>query len=328
MIKGYLSLLLLIVIDISQAQTIVDSSSISKWVHATINIQCAPSTRPGFEELIDLRFAGKISIKQFKMKLDSLYLVRRSSGTAVFFLHNQRYHLLTARHVILDTSASNKNPTLSRIFLVESPQTMNTRKGISIDQNANVYITNDSDVTFINEISELDYELSSPKQDLGIIYLEENPTGEKKFLHALIKKGYVPITLSDIDTSCNIGREENIFAIGYPRESEIADKRHLQWQVLAWEGWTITAPMITFGTVESVPKNQDYFYGSIFVYHGFSGGPVIAKNKLIGITRGGVPEVKNTCTISPNIYLEHHSVLKKSSLIMPLLRKLESKFKR
>jgi len=325
--KYFLALLFFLTMSISQAQTKNNSSDILKWVHATINIECEYANENQREKLSNLLTSEKINLEEYIKKQDSLDLLPRPSGTAIFVLYNKKYYLITARHVILDTTYSNNNNNKisPKIFLVESPQTLINHSGDVIDKNGNLYIKNRNVLAILYKLSS--YELSSPQQDLGVIGLDDNYF-TKLFTNKLIQGGYTPITLSDINTLCSIKEGEKIFAVGYPVESEIFNKGALPKPYLSWEGWSVTLPTISWGTIGNVLKNENHFEGNIFVYHGFSGGAVIAKNKLIGITSGETRELGQKSGSSPNIYFVHHSLFIKSSLIIPLLKKLESRLKR
>jgi hypothetical protein len=325
---------LFITFSLSKGQTQIDSSIMSKWLHATINIECQPSYAKERDKLWDLMVAEKISWDEYNRKSDSLYLVPRKTGSAIYLSYNQKNYLITAKHVIEDTTSIFETDFLSdrygynifqKIFLVESPQTLNKHKIISIDKSGNVVeAPTNHEETFIMNIPSDAFEFSS-QGDLGIINLNKI-RGIGSFLRTLKNKNYIPITISDIDTLCNIKNGDTIFAIGYPNESLRLNK----WQVypraiLNWESWGVTTPVISYGEIENAFDTLSYFYGNIFVYKGFSGGAVVSNNKLIGIVTGGYAELKQLNTPGPYEYIIHHSVFMKSSLILQLIRELESK---
>ena len=80
---------LFITFSLSKGQTQIDSSIMSKWLHATINIECQPSYAKERDKLWDLMVAEKISWDEYNRKSDSLYLVPRKTGSAIYLSYNQ-----------------------------------------------------------------------------------------------------------------------------------------------------------------------------------------------------------------------------------------------
>lgn len=144
------------------------------------------------------------------------------------------------------------------------------------------------------------------------------------FLRTLYKRGYEPISLDDIDTVFNPNKKEEIIAFGFPMESVVA----LHQYPLSF--YTIRSQQISIPMVSTGFYLNDYgtsaFEGSIFVYHGFSGGPVVQNNKLIGIVSKGVFPRKEVLSTKKNLnsYLLSQTVFAKSTLILPLLKQLVS----
>ena len=271
---------------------------------------------------------GQITYSRYRYIHDSAFFVesplhQRFSGTAIFLFYKGNYYLITARHVIVDTSASYPNQIFRKIMLVDDYTTIQDHsKDIIIGSNV---ITKNYELTTLDQFPDIFCELSSKNDDIGIIKLTGiKPLLEGKwFVETLIKRGYTPITIEDIDTVCNITQNQKIMAIGYPIESTVGYK-NLPKALYNWEAQAISIPMVTKGEISDVGKGKNDFQGNIFYYHGNSGGPSISNNKLIGI----VSSFTQTPTYTDNkkrIYFLYNSDFKKSSLIYTLLKKLESK---
>jgi|SRR3990170_1319482 len=328
--KVFLSPLLFLIQLVSLSQTSDDSTNILKWLHATINIECEPSYRREEDRLWRLLGDNKITFEEYRQKTANLNLTR-VKGSAIYFLFNKKHYLITARHVLIDTTSiydtlsfyKNGYDVFQKIFLVEHPQNITKHNIVKADKYGNIVDASHNEDTFIMGISTLNCKLSSPQQDLGILMLDEI-YDSKSFIRALEEKGYIPIEIADIDTICNIKTNEKIFAIGYPDESLVLNKwQFLPRALLNWESWGVAIPVISYGEIEANSNDTDYFYGNIFVYLGFSGGPVIRGGKLIGITSRMISETKQFNGSIPNLALIHHSIFIKSSLIIQLLRKAE-----
>src|SRR4030067_2089844 len=94
--------LFLILTISSHAQNPLDSSTVYKWIKSTINIQCQFGDKKAEDKLHNLWWSKKIDTKEYKRKLDSLPILPRKSGTAVYFYYNKRFYLITAKHMLFD----------------------------------------------------------------------------------------------------------------------------------------------------------------------------------------------------------------------------------
>jgi hypothetical protein len=92
----------------------------------------------------------------------------------------------------------------------------------------------------------------------------------------------------------------------------------------------LSRPVLTTGKyLYEYPKKSNFFDAMMFVYHGFSGGPVMHKEKLIGIVSGGAySEMVLTGNRLPFQYLIYnHSKFIKSSAIYSIIKQMRIKLK-
>ena len=147
---------------------------------------------------------------------------------------------------------------------------------------------------------------------------------DQQFISSILYKNYVPINISDIDSACDLNEGDKITAIGFPDESYVSvlpmDDRER-----GWNSNRLVVPSVTYGTIALNTKSNFYFDANIFVYHGFSGGPIIRNNKLIGIVHGAdfnYPVLKNGPGI---VYQNFYSRHIKSSEIFKMYKDLKKK---
>jgi hypothetical protein len=231
--------------------------------------------------------------------------------------HNQHY-LITARHVLEDTAADEEGILFDKIFIVQNgsdAMITNTKK------------IRDEDVrspSMINLISagpsgSRPYLLTSKEDDLCIINLDAGGTSLKRFYMTLDSRDYKAIELKDIDTACQIKEGQPILAFGFPGEQSNIAIKSIPHSLSHWESPEITIPSISTGTIEDALSGNNKFYGSIFVTHGFSGGPIISSNRLVGIVNGSVFPDHTLPARSLSKYRQVHMNLTKSSLLISLI---------
>lgn len=243
-----------------------------------------------------------------------------ASGTAIYALHNNNHYLITARHVVEDLSEKDTGRTYSRIFLIQNgSSTLAAKKVINEDESGGGMLMN------LNAGRPWDRPFVFSENDLAIIDLSHSGSGGLEFIKILDQRGYRPILISDIDTVDSKKTGVKIMALGFPEESELP-RKDLPKALLNWQSALVTLPVVTKGEYLKLVTEEKFFDGNIFVYRGFSGGPIVSGNKLIGIVHGGFPEVKKTSNTSLNSYINHHNIFIKSALILPLLRQLQERF--
>ena len=306
----------------------IDKQIINKWIHATVNIECRPELSKEHTQLENLYKQHKIDKKTYDDNNNRLNEISYS-GTALFLKYNNSYYFLTARHVIYDMSSSDTNAICWKILLIENDTLINNTKGVQDDSFENVYIGKGAELTtlFKSMLSKYYYIFSSVKDDIGIIKIDALLDN---FSVTLLKRGYIPITINDIDTSFKVKNWINIFTIGFPAES-LAYTKRLTEQTQRIESSLITIPFVSVGKVSNTLKGSSFFESDIFCYHGYSGGAIVdvKRSKLIGIVSGYYPDTIELYDKPPfEKYYLYHSRFIKSSLILPLLKELESKYKK
>lgn len=284
-----LTLFLLLFPKVVLCQMAINNSTIiKKWTNAVINIE--------------VRNKGQIA-----------------SGSAVFLTYNNRLLLLTARHVVHDWTSADSNKITDMIILVESF----TERDIK-----DIYDSARKTYTFVGDFHFLTFgrgtgmrwAFSSKAVDLAVIDLSNDVPGQS-FANTLFIRGYRPIFVQDIDTLCNIKEGDKIMAVGYPVESEVDTNK--AGPLLKFRSRFVSLPMLTEGTTNGISDDL-YFDANLFVYHGFSGGPIIKNNQLVGIVHGGYPHPIQKQSGQLPLYLRLQLQLIKSTHIMPLLRQLEN----
>lgn len=117
------------------------------------------------------------------------------------------------------------------------------------------------------------------QKDIAIISLDQR---NSEFADELIRKGYEPISMTDIaDEPLSEGVE--IFSVGYPEATSVIDGLQKSENLAAWSSSDVSAPVFSFGRVAMLSKHLDYFWSDISIYPGNSGGPIVENGKLVGI---------------------------------------------
>jgi hypothetical protein len=305
-----------------------DSLVLEKWKRAIVNIEARPfhlssdSIQPYILNYWkrDDKKAAEI-IAGFYAKL--LTELISYSGTATYLYYNDKHYLITARHVIYDIEKSKKLKTdavNSQITLIENST---NKYGDSIKSSApSVSLTNSS-VPF--EI--IPYALSSKENDVAVIDLDDAYDG-KLFVEGLKKRGYIPITISDIETKPP-AKEKRILVLGFPQFSMRLDP-HFQVALLMFVSPYVSTPTSAKGYFENHTGNKNFIYASVIVDHGMSGEPILYRNKQIGITSAFGRDSTVTKDHDGNFgyHYAYHSYFAKSALIIPLLKELEERFRK
>jgi hypothetical protein len=324
-------------------------SSIAKWNRSVVALETIQGPSKKLIEVYNTQYVRRlIAPDRFFKIMDSLRdNAERSLGTAIFLKYHGGHFLLSARHVFAD-DVNDTDGICDRVLLVENfagkrNDTTNQRfieSGTANDLPTGTINTNvPNQVTFHNtlisnvnsEVRKLDdisnqwgyqYILSPKSDDIGLIALDSVLLG-KQFIQTLYKRGYAPINISDIDTTCDLKRLDSVFCIGYPQES-IVESHSSSFAKTAYIANITTLNYISKGFVLTSPRNSNFFEASIFTYHGFSGGPVIRNNKLIGIVSGFDRELKISNNQAIKALVVYHSKFVKSSIIYKYLQQFGS----
>lgn len=308
----------------AKSKIISERDVLSKWTKAVVNLETQANflTSKLFVEiqLTQRKDPSAYSRAFLKNLQDSLFRVRRA-GTAIYFLFKKKHYLITARHVLEDTAAYQGPEIYSWIFLRPNGSPLYDGKEIEQDTNYTHYLQ----LTGAMKLNQIPFIFSTTKADLAIISLDDIPYYGIQFIYTLDRKGYVPITLSDIDTLGEIKKDDHLLSLGFPNFSEV-QRKHLPMTYLHAQSFAVTVPVVTKGVVEAFARDtSETFTGNIFIYYGFSGGPVIKNNKLVGINHAYTTYREKIDESQINYCLVEYSVFSKTKYIMPMLRELEKR---
>jgi hypothetical protein len=298
--------------------------SIDKWQKAVIGLE----TRKFAYENID-------SQKTQKTIQEGLKIVKQNIGSAIFLKVDSKRYLITARHVLVDEEMAYQ-------VLKYSP---NSNMAQDIDKTIymNIFripLENELKGTSANEpvLGELPllgaptynqrrYVFSTPEIDLAIISLD----GGCRFSHfadLLERKGYVPITINDIDTTeLTIGKD--LYCLGFPVLA-LERIQSLDANIEPYQSNLVLNIAATFGKI-SIPKiGTNFFIGDISIGPGNSGGPMISNGKLVGIvsrqSTTAVETDRNEAILGTRTRMPY-AISIKTSLIFPLLAEMVNKDK-
>lgn len=269
----------------------VKDSIIEKWCKAVINLDCRPSKNL----LPDNR------VSEYKI------------GSAIFLYYKNNYYLVSARHVLEDKEEINRaytkdpDPICYKIFVVE--------RGDSLAGYSDPVML----MNLGSETSRRPYIFSSDEDDIAVVSLKYHTA----FTEALLNKGYVPITLDDINVSCSIEPDQKIMAIGF--SGDLFDNGRLANITLgqfASKSPLPSLPVVTEGTIGDIRPEKNTFVGNIFATKGNSGGPIISDNKLVGIVSRQITTFKRVSEREFGYYRSRELHFIKSSMILPLVERL------
>jgi S1-C subfamily serine protease len=253
-------------------------TDIKKWEKSVVNIECQ-SLRYSPEEINEIieieRSRNKFNTEQDEIERRA-ELGRETNpvaGTAIYFTDKGKKYLVTAKHVIFDPqeSSGNSGQRLYKDISIRTPYDYYLKSKIN---NSSIPSTG---YGFANP-----FYLSDDATDIGIISLQASLTNS--LIKTLEDDGYIPIDISDIDTSHTNNAGESIAAIGYPDISKIGVFQKIN----DYQSNVVVLPVSTFGSIAMFHHRLSYFISDITVYPGNSGGPIIKANKLIGIVSGQV----------------------------------------
>jgi hypothetical protein len=122
----------------------------------------------------------------------------------------------------------------------------------------------------------------SQEQDLGIISLDGRMNFSKRFADELEQLGYVPVALSDFEDQPSAEGAE-VFSVGYPSAISILDQRELHPAQANWSSSEYSLPVFAFGRVAMLHPEMAEFWCDMSIYGGSSGGPVIERDRAVGI---------------------------------------------
>lgn len=223
----------------------------------------------------------------------------RSHGTAIFFKHDEKRYLITARHVLFDKTkafhefrdelnqiAEETDTTLKQFLLSTTEYDPNRIFSLifkvpTLDEAIKKYSYDFIMNPGVGPTWMHSYTFSKENEDLAILSLD---TRYSEFANQLEENGYKPITLQDISFEpLQTGTE--VFTVGFPSATSIIGKVNMLSSESNWKSPYFSLPFISWGKISTFHKQLPFYWVDLSAYPGNSGGPLIDSNngKLIGI---------------------------------------------
>ena len=277
-----------------------------QWKKAVVHLECATDSDNIYlkwkkdEELQEKLDKGEISYEEYREGSKSKTRDIRFHGTAIFVVHNEKYYLLTARHVLFDERQAKvelqererirekmPEPFGSIFFNEEMKRSSNyifkiifrvpsLDEAISgIEQGGHDFLSHlAAGVSYMHP-----YTFSPPELDLAIISLRKELRG---FADRLISLGYSPISSELIaDGPSSEGAE--VFTVGFPSATSLVTQVMQHPSDVPWSSGFLSLPVFSWGRVSMLHEQLPFYWCDMSIYPGNSGGPVIEKGKLVGI---------------------------------------------
>jgi hypothetical protein len=272
-----------------------------QWKKAVIHLECATDSEHYSERMKrDIERSnqlnnGEITKEEYSQTLRAASRDLRARGTALFITHNERYYLLTARHVLHDyhtvkmeidyqVNRQDNIPDHVRSQYIQSAQEneSNAIYGIvflvpSFDEvqavGGHFHAPNLMNLG-AGAPSMHAFTFSEPTLDLAIVSLDREPV----FLGELMQLGYRPVSSSLIeDGPTSEGAE--VFTVGFPEATSVLG----HFIPNSWSSSSYSLPVFSWGKVSMLHDNIPSYWCDMSIYPGNSGGPVIENGKLVGV---------------------------------------------
>ena len=299
---------------------LVTTTDINKWERAIINLEMRKEL---WENLDSINLDWK--------KHDPSKIEARITGTALFLKYKGDRYLLTAQHILFDKILVAQKIKYNILDTINDPyKVYNKILRIKVEKEINDSYIYDMPLSILSALpyANCNYIFSEPTQDLAIISFDGKHNSNKIFADLLEKEHYVPISISDIDTTqANYG--DDVMTIGFPSFGFLG-RYFLPKNDEIWHSNLAFNPIASFGRIASPNFNKYYFVSDMSVAPGNSGGPIIKKNKLIGIVSSQPYfniEDSNGTAIPNAVFRLPYAFGVKASLILPLLRQMAEKQK-
>jgi V8-like Glu-specific endopeptidase len=215
-------------------------------------------------------------------------------GTAVLIADGNKMYMVTAKHLVVS-----KEPVFGK---------QNLNELIVGKVNINGRISNDINfmglTAYVAKVPP--FAFSSDADDVAVIsFAQKDYVNYADYLKGI---GCVPIPLSAIATTDEVGNGDELTVVGYPAPS-----------------FTDRSTGTSTGKARTNNQTPSSFTANISVTPGYSGGPVFKSGKLAGIV--GYPEdIKSNADVSKKPYAKASSAkVIKSSVILSVLRELQGK---
>jgi hypothetical protein len=282
-------------------------ADLQKWKKAVIHLECrthSESDKEHTERVAELRERlkkGEITRQQLAEGESTGVRDVRSWGTAIFLEDNSRRYLVTARHVLYDEAAAEDWIRKQTRRLEDSPSRFK-EKAIARE----IAWAKRSIVGIIFQVPSHDSFLKGDMQkspenlmnlgagvvhpytfadevDLAIISLDQR---DSAFAAMLFSRGYRPIRLSDIAEQPS-SEGASVFSVGYPGPmSTLGEIKNLHPALKPWASSRYSLPTFVFGRVAMLHNSLPDFRCDFTNYQGNSGGPVVEKNRMVGVVWG------------------------------------------
>jgi len=276
-----------------------------RWKAAVVHLECATDSVHfsdrirQIERLQEQVRRGEITHEQMSEGLSGGSRDIRFNGTAIFVRHASRRFLVTARHVLWDDVAAKREleeeharvarwPEHLRRRLVQHAEERSLTRIFSIifrvptldealrtrAQPLNFLMNLGAGVTWMAP-----YLFSSPEIDLAVVSLDQR---NKQFADELEREGYTAIS-SDEFADGPTAEGADVFTVGFPSATAIIGERRLHAAERNWSSSVVCVPTFAFGKVSMLHPLLQFFWCDMSIYPGNSGGPVIEKDRLVGI---------------------------------------------
>jgi S1-C subfamily serine protease len=252
-----------------------------KWKKAVVHLECATDSEHIYDRIkrIELlrrdRDQGKITLEQFAEELGKRSRDLRYQGTAIFFAHNGRHYLLTARHVVYDEISAKREYQDKIVYIIFRVPSFDEVRRPDYQLVERSFLMNLGAGT----PWDAPYAFSDPKLDLAIISLDQR---DSRFADELINLGYTPVSVDDFaDEPSKEGAE--VYAIGFPGATSLLDELPQLPAEIPWSSRFFSLPTFSYGRVAMLHEDIYFFWVDMSIYPGNSGGPVIENEKLVGI---------------------------------------------
>ena len=274
---------------------------LQQWKRAVVHLECATDSEHFYDRIrrIDEQRAlldqGRVTHEQFSTEIMGRSRDIRFHGTALLLSHESRRYLLTARHVVWDERSAKREleeeakralswPENMRGHLLQSAfeRAQNNIFNIIFRvRSADEVIAGKEDREFLMNLGaggHWAYTFSDPSLDLALISLDQR---DARFADGLIARGYVPISSDSIADGPD-EEGQDVFTVGFPSATALLGQISQHPATAHWSSSHFSLPVCSFGHVSMLHDALPFFWADMSIYPGNSGGPVVARERLVG----------------------------------------------